>query len=214
MNPPEPTSQEKRSSFSSTSAPCFRRNSFLSRSMIEHEKASVYESFSFFPDSQQQCIISLKECQGFVFNQNLFATPYQQLRTAAKEKRQRALSFSKPRSRSNGSKDAESAKVRRHTSHDLRPQFIWGRKGSESAVEDDPMDVDGEYTPDMAKRETHVLENDDIDEEEDEEDEEDEDTLGEYDDYEDMEYGLYGAVQVTDIVVEETDHDYIPSQDW
>lgn len=194
--------------------------------MIEHEKVSVYESFSFFPDSQQLCVISLKECQGFVFNQNLFATPYQQLRSAAQEKRRRALSFPKPRTRSSGSKEMESVQTRRHTSHERRPQFIFGRKGSESAVEDDSMDVDEEFTPGIVKREvTQLFESDDIDEEEEEEEEEDEevegeeeeeedDVIGDYDDYEDLEYGPYGAVQVTDIIVGDSDHDYLPSKDW
>lgn len=82
------------------------------------------------------------------------------------------------------------------------------------------MDVDDEFTPGIVKRDaSQLFENEDIDEEEDEEEdgeseEEDQDTLGEYDDYEDSEYGLYGAVQVTDIIVDESDDDYIPSKDW
>ena len=79
------------SSFTSSSSPWIRRNSFLSPSMIQNENFSVYDSPSFYSDSSYN-IISLKECQGFIFNQDLFALPYQQLRSLANEKKIRALS--------------------------------------------------------------------------------------------------------------------------
>lgn len=183
--------------------------------MIEDEKVSIYEPYSLFPGSKQLFIISLKECQGFVFNQNLFATPYQQLRSAEKEKRLRALSYSRPRSKSIGGKEQEPARVRRHTSHEFQTPFMWGQKSREVAVEDDQMDVDDGRVEIPPK--AQVFDNDDIEEEEEEEEEEDEEdednSLDEYDDYEETEFGLYGAVQVTDIIVEESDHDYIPGKD-
>ena len=202
-----------RSSFSSTEAPCFRRNSFLSRSMIDHEKASVYESFSFFHDTPQQSIISLKECQGFIFNQNLFATPYQQLRSAAKEKRLRALSFSKVKSRTTSETEVEKQKARRHTSHELKPHFQWGSIGSDVAVEDDLMEVD---SGDQATKEDELKHNEEDELKHSEEDEEDleDDNIDELDEYEEAEYGLFAVVEVTDILIDEKDQDYLPSKDW
>lgn len=60
--------------------------------MIGDENYSVYELRSFFAEGNFH-ILSLKECQGFVFNQDLFALPYQQLRSLATE-RIRTLSYS------------------------------------------------------------------------------------------------------------------------
>lgn len=141
---PEPTIIKRRNlSFASTTSPWFRRNLFLSPSMIQSENFSVYESHSYYPESASYNIISLKECQGFVFNQDLFASPYQQLRLLANEKRYRALSFlshHSPRQRyvyrpksgassglesCGGSPDPAEQRRRRHTSHmEPRPSFF------------------------------------------------------------------------------------------
>ena len=72
--------------------PWVRRQSFLLATMIGDENYSVYELRSFFAEGNFH-ILSLKECQGFVFNQDLFALPYQQLRSLATE-RIRTLSYS------------------------------------------------------------------------------------------------------------------------
>lgn len=80
-------------SFSLALSPFVRRNSFLSKSMIDDEEALVYEAHSYFSQDKSYNIISLRESQGFIFNQDLFATPVQQLRSIAK--RMRSVSFNK-----------------------------------------------------------------------------------------------------------------------
>lgn len=67
------------SSFTSSSSPWARRRSFLSSTMISDEKHLVYELHSgrFFNDVPMYSI-SLKESQGFTWNQDLFASQYQQ----------------------------------------------------------------------------------------------------------------------------------------
>ena len=61
----------------------------LSKSMIQNEIFQVYESPYYYTTTTKRnaaySIISLKECQGFIFNQDLFATPFQQLRSLAIE---------------------------------------------------------------------------------------------------------------------------------
>ena len=58
--------------------------------MIQNEIFQVYESPYYYTTTTKRnaaySIISLKECQGFIFNQDLFATPFQQLRSLAIEK--------------------------------------------------------------------------------------------------------------------------------
>lgn len=82
----EPAIRRRNSSFTSLSSPWFRRKSLLSPAMIQNENFSVYESPSYFTGSSYN-IISLKESQGFVFNQNLFASPYQQQKSQLNERR-------------------------------------------------------------------------------------------------------------------------------
>lgn len=215
--------------FTSDSSPWFRRNSFLSQSMIDDENSSVYDSHSFFPDASSYNIISLKECQGFLFNQDLFATPYQQLRSVAREKRLRALSFShklKSKSRSNSSSTSCSsspapAKQRRHTSYDPRPQFLISNIRGGSVVEDDLMDID-EY-PEALQRNVVVDEyeetvsgdnegefgedNDDAEDRSDEEEDSEEENSG---------YGFMNGhynVRVTDIIVNENDTSFLPAEE-
>ena len=57
--------------------------------MIQNEIFQVYESPYYYTTTTKRnaaySIISLKECQGFIFNQDLFATPFQQLRSLAIE---------------------------------------------------------------------------------------------------------------------------------
>lgn len=97
------------------SAPWLRRSSFLSPTMIQSENCSVYETSSFVG---HHSVISLREAQGFVFNQDLFASPYQQLQAAARERRLRAASFSGKGHRKE--LDGGSESRRRHTSHENR----------------------------------------------------------------------------------------------
>ena len=82
----EPTIRRRNSSFTSLSSPWFRRKSLLSRAMAQNENFSVYESPSYFTGSSYN-IISLRESQGFVFNQDLFASPYQQQKSQLNERR-------------------------------------------------------------------------------------------------------------------------------
>ncbi|KAK6461260.1 protein whose overexpression suppresses the synthetic lethality of the hal3 sit4 double mutation [Scheffersomyces coipomensis] len=157
----EPTIIKRRNShFVSTSSPWFRRNSFLSPSMIQNENFSVYEAPNFYSESSSTYnIISLRECQGFLFNQDLFATPYQQSKSLAQERKVRELSFSKSKSksRSNSRSHSKSKSItpsdssncinqdqppqnrpseRRHTSyHAPRPSFL--RPSDDSAIIDD-----------------------------------------------------------------------------
>lgn len=98
--------QETEMSFSSTSSPCAKRDSFLSLAMLNDEKHSVYEVSSYYmyynevvesddedeasndadealnrvkkPQRILSFSLSLKESQGFSFNQDLFASEYQQ----------------------------------------------------------------------------------------------------------------------------------------
>ncbi|KAK6198553.1 protein whose overexpression suppresses the synthetic lethality of the hal3 sit4 double mutation [Scheffersomyces amazonensis] len=235
---PEPTIVKRRNShFVSTSSPWFRRNSFLSQSMIQNENFSVYEAPNFYSDSASSYnIISLRECQGFLFNQDLFATPYQQSKSLAQERKVREMSFSKSRSRSiSKSKSitpsdssncisqqqipSNNNSVRRHTSyHPPRPNFL--RPGSDSAIIDDD-----EEEEDKATRQT----NEDIDMDiinnrntigneydEDHMDDELSDDDDDEDDYEEMQ--AYGGdsnnrrykVHVTEIIVNEEDEDIFP----
>jgi hypothetical protein len=67
------------SSFASPSSPWARRRSFLSSSMIKDEKHMVYELHRgrVYSDTPVYSI-SLRESQGFTWNQDLFASQYQQ----------------------------------------------------------------------------------------------------------------------------------------
>ncbi|CUM63518.1 uncharacterized protein PRCAT00001094001 [Priceomyces carsonii] len=151
------TIKRRSSSFASTSSPWFKRNSLLSPAMIQNENFSVYESSSFYSSSSSYNIISLKECQGFIFNQDLFASPYQQLKSLANERKYQALSFSKSRSNSSSRSQLQSqtrsklnspssakqgtSAERRHTSyHDPKPPFFIS--GDENAIADDDDSID------------------------------------------------------------------------
>lgn len=94
--------------------------------MIQSEDISIYETPSFMGGNHS--IISLKEAQGFIFNQDLFASPYQQLQAAARERRLRAASFSdqKRSFKSPNSLQQQGMDTRRrHTSYDnRRPVFV------------------------------------------------------------------------------------------
>lgn len=84
--------------------------------MINSENISIYEPSNYYQEDYN--IISLKESQGFIFNQDLFASPYQQLKSLANEKKLRSLSFNhiKPKKFS----------TRRHTltsSNDFQSKF-------------------------------------------------------------------------------------------
>lgn len=232
--PAEPLTLADKHPFTSTSSPWYRRNSFLSKSMIEDENSSVYDSHSFFPDASSYNIISLRECQGFLFNQDLFATPFQQLRSVAREKRIRALSFSqaktKSKSRSNSSfsscsSSPKASKQRRHTSHEVRPQFRVSSIRGGSAVEDDLMEID-EFPPALQRsvvvdeyeelgdaiRDDYDGDSDGIDSEEDG-DEDDDDEVQD-DDPDESDYGFMNGhynVKVTDIIVNEDDTSFLPA---
>ncbi|RCK66072.1 hypothetical protein Cantr_01752 [Candida viswanathii] len=185
---PEPTMIKRRnSSLASTSSPWFRRNSFLSNSMIQNENFQVYESSY----NNNYNIISLKEYQGFIFNQDLFATPYQQLRSLAIEKTRRLNSMS------NGN---NSACLRRHTSyHPQRPSLNESKRNSEDndvAIEDDDEDD-----------EDAVM----VDEQEEEEEEDDDDEYEEMQGYGGDQTNRRYKVRVTEIVINEKESDIFPN---
>lgn len=73
---------ERRSSFASPSSSFARRRSFLSPSMISNEKHTVYELHNGMGYNTPSFSISLKESQGFSWNQDLFASQYQQQSSA------------------------------------------------------------------------------------------------------------------------------------
>ncbi|CCE78324.1 Piso0_000945 [Millerozyma farinosa CBS 7064] len=126
------TSNRRRSSFATTTSPWYRRNSFLSHSMIENEDFSVYELPNYFTDCSSYNIISLRESQGFVFNQDLFASPYQQSKSLATEKKLRSLSYSGTSSKSRSKSQSTPEKHlfskpnsgRRYSYHSLSPTFM------------------------------------------------------------------------------------------
>jgi hypothetical protein len=75
--------KKRKSSFHSLYSPYTRRRSFLSKTMIENEslqcyKLSNYSSFGSNDENIPTYSISLSESQGFLWNQDLFATSYQQ----------------------------------------------------------------------------------------------------------------------------------------
>lgn len=136
--------------------------------MIQNENISVYESTNYYTDSSYN-IISLRECQGFIFNQDLFASPYQQQRTLANERKMKCLGS---KSRTNSvSKDRER---RRHTSYHARPDFrSYGgsRESRESAIEDSAIEDSAiedeednvEYEGGYKVQVTEIIVNDDED---------------------------------------------------
>lgn len=74
----QPSSRLRASSFASPSSPWARRRSFLSNKMISNEKHLVYQLDSYgFSDSPTYSL-SLRESQGFTWNQDLFASQNQQ----------------------------------------------------------------------------------------------------------------------------------------
>ncbi|CAK9437587.1 uncharacterized protein LODBEIA_P19650 [Lodderomyces beijingensis] len=204
---PEPTMIKRRnSSFANSSSPWFRRNSFLSPTMIQDENFNVYESHHGLYTStasggdslyiSNYSIISLRECQGFLFNQDLFATPYQQVRSQANEKRMKA------NSRRNSSRGISleskrcgggSGAGRRHTSyHPQRPQFGTGLPTADNDKalvdgdedEDEDQDEDEEMhdaSEDLSHNNRRISDfsedamEEEVEEEEEEEDDEDED---------------------------------------
>lgn len=75
--------QRRASSFSSASSPWARRRSFLSSSMMSNETHLVYElssarAYGLDTSNVPTYSISLKESQGFSWNQDLFASQFQQ----------------------------------------------------------------------------------------------------------------------------------------
>lgn len=76
--------KRRQSSFNSLYSPYTRRRSFLSKTMIENESVQCYKlsSYSSISSSLNENIpsysISLSESQGFLWNQDLFASSYQQ----------------------------------------------------------------------------------------------------------------------------------------
>lgn len=227
-------SKRRSSSFTSTSSPWFRRNSLLSPAMVQNENISVYDSPNYYSHSSSYNIISLKECQGFIFNQDLFASPYQQQKSLANEKKMRAMSGSKSSSNSAlGSRSASrscsqsqassaantplysrmaspKSQQRRHTSyHDPRPSLL-----CDSTTDDNVMIGDDDNDENDDGEEEFVFENTsmDLNEIEDHEDV----VIDEYEEFELM--GEYGdstnrtyKVHVTEITVNENDNSIFPS---
>ena len=226
--------KRRSSSFTSTSSPWFRRNSLLSPAMVQNENISVYDSPNYYSHSSSYNIISLKECQGFIFNQDLFASPYQQQKSLANEKKLRAMSGSKSSSNSVlGSRSASrscsqsqasstvntpsysrmaspKSQQRRHTSyHDPRPSLLYGTTGDDNAmIDDDDQDDDEDGDEEFVFENTSM----ELDEIEDHEDV----VIDEYEEFELMgEYGdstnrMY-KVHVTEITVNENDNSIFPS---
>lgn len=160
--------------------------------MINSENYSIYESTNYFSDSTSYNIILLKECQGFMFNQDLFASPYQQLKSLANEKRFRALSFSP------ASLNKATPVNRRHTSHfESRPNFAGSLPENNSCVfsidTDDDIEIDNEKP--AANNDAAIVD--------------------EYEEYEPLsDYGSSNRmykVHVAEIVVNEDDDSIFPS---
>lgn len=138
--------ESRKNSFNSPSSPFVRRNSFLSEDMVKNEDYHVYELSNYYSSSSYS-ILSLKESQGFIFNQDLFASPYEQLRSLANE-RMRRKSMSKDHNMVNTTK-------RRNTSfHPSRPVLVEDDEISagnikdnthEHAVDDDDTMYDKEH---------------------------------------------------------------------
>lgn len=199
---PEPTMIKRRnSSLANSSSPWFRRNSFLSNSMIQNENFQVYESSY----SNNYNIISLKEYQGFIFNQDLFATPYQQLRSLAIEKTRRLSSMSNGNSGNN-------ACLRRHTSyHPQRPNLNDGKRNSvgtddnDVVIEDDDEDEDEVMVGEQEEEEEE--EKEEMEEEEEDDDDEYEEMQGYGGDQTNRRY----KVRVTEIVINEKENDIFPN---
>ncbi|CAD1807981.1 hypothetical protein FOB58_001326 [Candida parapsilosis] len=191
---PEPTIVKRRnSSFANTSSPWFRRNSFLSPAMIQDENFNVYESGTSFYSgmngyASNYSIISLRECQGFLFNQDLFATPYQQVRSQqANAKKYRSSSSSTRRTSGTGTGGGRKCRdgdyERRHTSyHPPRPQFDRSNVSDHAIVDDDEdaeddedeemHDANEEFSSSGGKHHEKGVEDKDGDEDGEEEDEE------------------------------------------
>ncbi|VEU23652.1 DEKNAAC105055 [Brettanomyces naardenensis] len=79
----------RKSSFNSSDSPYARRRSFLSKAMLENDTFQTYElssydcySTSYGPTYSRipSFSINLNESQGFIWNQDLFASSYQQVR--------------------------------------------------------------------------------------------------------------------------------------
>lgn len=223
--------KRRSSSFTSTSSPWFRRNSLLSPAMVQDENISVYDSPNYYSHSSSYNIISLRECQGFIFNQDLFASPFQQQKSLANEKKMREMGQSKsPSNSALGSRSASrscsqsqassivntpsysrmaspKSQQRRHTSyHDPRPSFLSVAADDDNAMVDD--ESDGEQNDDFMIEETSI----DIDGIEEHEDV----VVDEYDEFEHMgEYGdstnrMY-KTHVTEITVNENDNNIFPN---
>ena len=191
---PEPTIVKRRnSSFANTSSPWFRRNSFLSPAMIQDENFNVYESGTSFYSgmngyASNYSIISLRECQGFLFNQDLFATPYQQVRSQQANAKKYRSSSSLTRRTSGtvtggGRKCRDGDYERRHTSyHPPRPQFDRSNVSDHAIVDDDEdaeddedeemHDANEEFSSSGGKHHEKGVEDKDGDEDGEEEDEE------------------------------------------
>lgn len=211
------TDKRRTSSFSNSSSPWARRNSFLSNAMIQSENISVYESSNYYVDCSSYNIISLKECQGFIFNQDLFASPYQQQKTLANERRLRAMSFSnhRPRTKSNSRSNSS---VRRHTSFNLPKPTLEVSMLDPNAIDDEEEedvapanDNDNDNGNDSIRQAFDQFDNTTIDIEL---SSQDEDAVGEeYDEYEGVDHseedsnGMY-KVHVTEIIVNEGEDIY------
>lgn len=198
-----PEKQRRLLPFASVDSPWYRRKLLLSETMIKDEIPSIYESHSFFPDLSSYTIISLKQGQGFLFNQDLFATPYQQLRALANERKVakvRAYSMSKAK-KDKKEKEAQ----RRHTSHELRP-VLHQREGKfESAIEDDFMDVESENALDL-ELELDLGDLAIVDEYDDDE-ADDADGVGRIEGYQ-----TYEKVKVAEVVVDPDDTSFLPTE--
>ncbi|KAJ8141489.1 hypothetical protein OY671_005347 [Metschnikowia pulcherrima] len=123
-----------------------RRNSFLSENMMKNETSLIYDAYTFSRGLSSYHVISLRESQGFLFNQDLFASTYQQSRTLMKERQ--ALRHSKKRSKSHSSAvkwhAPQQKPHRRHTTYGQAP--LLRTVGDESAVDEgssDEMCVEG-----------------------------------------------------------------------
>lgn len=185
---PEPA-KRRGSSISSPQGPWARRNSFLSRDMLLDENFSVYESHSIFTSNgyTKYSVISLRESQGFVFNQDLFASPYQQSRSLLTEKK-----YHKSRSPSVGSSVSPACSRRRHTSYnETRPTFLKGREEGDEAMEVDDEDEDDHQ---QGHDHDHEQEADTM-----------ESSSDDSDDYEDSTNNSVYRVKVTDIILDEED---------
>ena len=192
--------------------------------MIQNENFNVYDSPSFLPESSSYSIISLRECQGFIFNQDYFASPYQQVRSLANERKIRALSFTRDQGSQNSSSVGTSPPTRtltsqrRHTSYHPQRPVLHAESTDDVAIEDEDdltadeyVGEDEEFFDDIEDVEDTQLEHDNkpenITDEREDPNYEDDFSLDSYSgDTTNTRY----TVRVTDIVINENDCDIFP----